>query len=242
MTSTLTVGMGPCTCSCSVGAAPDQPPAVRVAVAAGSPSGGGLQVKVGGAYRDHFSTFRLRLSAYAGGGCKPYYFTWTRGKIPKPKVLGVAVNAQPAGAGPIRAQASSALQITMTCRLPRRQRRSLPDCGFPLTYRVDVRDSSVPKPKTGQAEIGLRWLPACLSAQARKELKQKRSEIERELWTELRNTVGGAFSLEKVIEYLEAPELAPALFLKDAAEVGAAGVKAFEEAGRIDDQLSEPNC
>ncbi len=72
--------------------------------------------------------------------------------------------------------------------------------------------------------------------------QEQRAGLERELWADLRNTVGGAFSLEKVIEYLEAPELAPALFLKDVAEVGAAGVKAFEEAGRIDDQLSEPNC
>jgi len=134
----------------------------------------------------------------------------------------------------------------MTCKLPRARRRrlgrSLQECGIPLSYSVDVRDSSRPKPKTGHAEISLRWEPTCLSAQGRKELKQKRSEIERELWAELRNTVGGAFSLEKVIEYVEAPELAPALFLKDVAEVGAAGVKAFEEAGRIDDQLTEPNC
>lgn len=199
-----------------------------------------------GEYGYHFETFRLRLNAYASGGCPDYYFTWTRGKIPRSNAPDVAVNAQPRRAGTIRAPASSALQITMTCRLPkagrRRLTRSLQDCGFPLTYRVDVKDSSVPKPKTRQAEIGLRWEPACLSATDRKKLKEQRAGLERELWADLRNTVGGAFSLEKVIEYLEAPELAPALFLKDVAEVGAAGVKAFEQAGRIDDQLSEPNC
>jgi hypothetical protein len=137
----------------------------------------------------------------------------------------------------------------MTCKLPKvirrrlsKTNRSMFDCGIPLTYTVDVRDSSRPKPKTGQGEIGLRWEPVCLPADTRTELKQKRRELERELWAELVKTFGGAFSLEKVIEWVEAPELAPAFFLKDVSEVGAAGVKAFEEAGRIDDQLTEPSC
>jgi hypothetical protein len=251
LTSTLTISEGTCTCSCAAGGgARDQNGALRVAVAAAA-SGGGLSVKVG-PRRDHFETFALKLSADAAGGCEPYHFTWTRGPIPKPHIPGVgrkpavAVTVKPKSAGPITAQASSALKIRLTCWISPAVKRSLgisknnrflSPCGIPFSYTVQVSDSSSPQ-KTGQDTLNLRWLPACRSAEGRAELKRKRTEIEHELWKDL----GGTFSLSKVIEWVESPELAPAFFVKDVTEIGAAGAKAWAEAGQIDDELTEPNC
>lgn len=252
LTSTLTISEGACTCSCTSGApARDQQATLRVAAAAaGSPGGSGLSVRVGSGHRDHFETFTLKLSAYAGGGCKPYHFTWIRGPIPKPHVPGVAVTVKPKSAGPIIAQGSSALRIRLTCSISAALKRSLgiakdnrflSPCGIPFSYTVKVTDSGSPQ-KKGQDTVNLRWEPACLPAEMRGELKRERGEVERELWGELANTYGGAFSLDNVIEYVEAPELAPALFVKDVAEIGGAAAKAWAKAGQIDDELTEPNC
>jgi hypothetical protein len=153
---------------------------------------------------------------------------------------------KPKSAGPITAQASSALKIRLTCSISAALKRSLGisknnrfllPCGIPFSYTVKVIDSGSPQ-KTGQGTVNLRWEPTCLSAEMRAELKRKRTEIERELWKDL----GGTVSLSKVIEWVQAPELAPAFFVKDVTEIGTAGAKAWAEAGQIDDELTEPNC
>ncbi len=254
LTSTLTISEGACTCSCMAGApARDQNGALRVAVAAAA-SGGGLSVKVG-PRRDHFETFTLKLTADAGGGCKPYHFTWTRGPLPKPRLppvrrkAVVAVTVSPTSAGPITVPApgaSSSIRIRLTCWIsPVVKRRLniskdnplLAPCGTLFTYTVQVTDSSSPQ-KTGQGTLNLHWEPACLSAEQRAELKRERAEIEYELWKDL----GGTFSLGKVIEYVTSPELAPAFFVKDATEIGAAGANAWAKAGQIADRLTQPAC
>ena len=254
LTSTLTISEAVCTCSCMAGApAGDPQTGLRVAVAAAA-SGGGLSVKVG-PQRDHFETFTLKLTADAGGGCKPYHFTWTRGPIPKPHIPPVgrkpaaAVTVLPKSAGPITVpapKASNSLRIRLTCWINPVVKRKLgiskdnpllAPCGTPFTYTVQVSDSSSPQ-KTGQGKLNLRWEPTCRSAEDRADLKRKRTEIEYELWKDL----GGTFSLSKVAEWVESPELAPAFFVKDVAEIGAAGAKAWAEAGQIDDELTQPAC
>jgi hypothetical protein len=96
--------------------------------------------------------------------------------------------------------------------------------------------------KKGWAYLRLQWAPECITDEQRKELRKERTGLERELWRELLKTKGTSWLLERVVEFVGAPELATPLFYKDLAEVGEAAGKTFQKAVEIDEMLSEPSC
>jgi hypothetical protein len=199
---------------------------------------------------DYVRALKILLKAYAYDGCKPYYFTWKLVKAPSGKVRGRNVGARvtpPPNPPQSRSDANpgeNVTAVTFRCFVPpsRRDTDGLTPCWGKVVYQVSVRDSSRPKAKTGSAKLEFYWAPDCISPELRKEAKREREQIANELYKELAEHYGLSWILERVIEYVAAPELAPALFVVDLTAIGGTATKQWQRAEQLEGLLSQPNC
>ncbi len=250
ISGTLTIGGGCSVAAAVLGATPDS----RRAHAAKA----GLKVIGGpreaGCFPYTFSSFKLKLSADAGGGCPKYHFRWRLVASPARDRIsvkrGVKVTVSPESAGPQTRQSTATQEIKLTCSVPRalRQRLSisprnptLTPCRGSVRYRVDVTDSG-PGPKTGSATVNLYWDPKCISSDIRRALEQKRDQIAEEIHQDLLTKGFKAIGTKGIETLLAAETLGPYLLAHELAEDVLDYAKLQQEYDRLTNDLSEPNC
>lgn len=228
------------------------------AAGAAAAGAGGLRVIGGpreaGGFPYTFSSFKLKLSADAGGGCPKYHFTWRLVDSPaRDRVSvkrGVKVTVLPESAGPQTRQSTATQEIKLTCSIPRALRRrlsisprnpTLTPCRGSVRYTVDVTDSG-PGPKTGSATINLYWDPKCISSDIRRALERKRHQIADEIHQDLLTKGFKAIGTRGIEGLLEAETLGPYLLAHELAEAVLDYAKLQQEYDRLTNELSEPNC